>query len=80
MMYVFVLWFGTETTIAWRRIEMLMNERRESAQIIQFPLNARINARHMERAAEIGDRMVEALEPAWYHSEAVREPSNQPKH
>lgn len=78
-MYAF-MWFVTEATIARRRFEMLVNEKRESAQIIQFPLNARTNARRLERAVELDNRMVEALEPAWYHTEAMREPTNQPKH
>lgn len=59
---------------------MRVNEKRESAQIIQFPSNARIMARRLERAVELDNRMVEALEPAWYHTDAMREPTNQPKH
>ena len=59
---------------------MLMNEKREGAQIIQFPTSARTAARRMERTVELDNRMVEALEPAWYHVDAMREPANQPKH
>lgn len=59
---------------------MLVNEKRESAQIIQFPLDARMNARRLERAFDPDNRMIEALEPAWYHTDAMREPSDPSKH
>lgn len=59
---------------------MLMNEKRESAQIIQFPTNARILARHQKLAEVLDNRMIEALEPAWYHVDAMHEAEKQPKH
>ena len=61
---------------------MVVNEKREGAQIIQFPLNARIKARHQEMAEAMDARMDEALDPAWYHGEAMREPdaAAKPKH
>lgn len=61
---------------------MLMNEKREGAQIIQFPTSARMLARRLDRAEEADTRMIEALEPAWYHTDAMRETTapGQPKH
>jgi hypothetical protein len=59
---------------------MMVNEKRESAQIIQFPTNARMAARRDQMAAQLDNRMIEALEPAWYHVDAMRETTNQPKH
>jgi hypothetical protein len=67
-------------TNAWRRFEMMVNEKRESAQIIQFPTNARMIARREELAMQLDNRMIEALEPAWYHVDAMRETTPQPKH
>ena len=61
-------------------LKMMMNEKRESAQIIQFPTNARMAARRDQMAAQLDNRMIEALEPAWYHVDAMRETPNQPKH
>jgi hypothetical protein len=57
---------------------MQMNEKRESAQIIPFPTNARMIARREQVADQPGNRMIEALEPAWYHTDAMRE--DQSKH
>jgi len=59
---------------------MMVNEKRESAQIIQFPTNARMIARREELAMQLDNRMIEALEPAWYHVEAMRETTPRPKH
>lgn len=61
---------------------MRLNEKRESAQIIQFPLNRRFEARHQEAAQTIDPRIAAALDPAWYHMEAMDEPapSKPPKH
>ena len=59
---------------------MMMNEKRESAQIIQFPTNARMIARRQQMTEQFDNRMIEALEPAWYHVDAMRETMNQPKH
>lgn len=61
---------------------MRLNEKRESAQIIQFPLNRRFEARGQETAASIDPRIAAALDPAWYHMEAMDEPApaNPPKH
>lgn len=59
---------------------MLMNEKREGAQIIQFPTSARMIARRQQTAEQLDNRMIEALEPAWYHVDAIRETTNQPKH
>ena len=61
-------------------LKMMMNEKRESAQIIQFPTNARMIARREPMAMQLDNRMIEALEPAWYHMDAMRETTNQPKH
>jgi hypothetical protein len=61
---------------------MRMNEKRESAQIIQFPLNRRFETRGQDAAIAIDPRVAAALDPAWYHMEAIDEasPSNPPKH
>lgn len=61
---------------------MMMNEKRESAQIIQFPLNRRFEARMNEPSLAIDARVAAALDPAWYHMEAMDapKPSNTPKH
>jgi hypothetical protein len=66
----------------WSDFEMRLNEKRESAQIIQFPLNRRFEARRQETAQAIDPRVAAALEPAWYHMEAMDEsaPANPPKH
>jgi hypothetical protein len=61
-------------------LKMMLNEKRESAQIIQFPTNASMIARREQLAARRDNRMIEALEPAWYHVDAMRESKNQPKH
>lgn len=61
---------------------MRFNEKRESAQIIQFPLNRRFPARREEMAEAIDPRVAAALDPAWYHMEALDEqvPVHTPKH
>ena len=60
----------------------MMNEKRESAQIIQFPLNRRFEARAIEPSLALDARVAAALDPAWYHMEAMDapKPSNPPKH
>ena len=54
---------------------MIMNEKRPSAVIIEFPLNARLKgAFRREAVAEyIDPRVADALDPAWYHTAAARE-------
>lgn len=66
----------------WSELQMRMNEKRESAQIIQFPLNRRFEALLPEMAQPIDPRVVAALDPAWYHMEAMDAPapSIPPKH
>jgi hypothetical protein len=61
---------------------MRLNEKRESAQIIQFPLNRRFETRGQETASAVDPRVAAALDPAWYHMEAIDEskPTNPPKH
>lgn len=61
---------------------MRLNEKRESAQIIQFPLNRRFEASRQEAAQAIDPRVAAALDPAWYHMEAMDEPApaKPPKH
>lgn len=61
---------------------MRLNEKRESAQIIQFPLNRRFETRQREAAQSVDPRVAAALDPAWYHMEAMDEPApiNPPKH
>jgi len=61
---------------------MRLNEKRESAQIIQFPLNRRFEASRQNVAQPIDPRIAAALDPAWYHMEAIEEPvpGNPPKH
>lgn len=61
---------------------MPLNEKRESAQIIQFPLNRRFEARGQATARAIDPRVAAALDPAWYHMEAIDDPApvNPPKH
>jgi hypothetical protein len=54
---------------------MRMNEKRESAQIIQFPLNRRFEARRPDMTSIIDPRVAAALDPAWYHMEAIDEPA-----
>jgi hypothetical protein len=58
---------------------MRFGERRESAQIIQFPLNRRFEARPQGSDA-IDPRVAAALDPAWYHLEALADPAPTPKH
>ena len=66
----------------WSDFEMRMNEKRESAQIIQFPLSRRFEARQQDAAPVMDARIAAALDPAWYHMEAMdeRTPANPPKH
>jgi hypothetical protein len=66
----------------WSDFEMRINEKRESAQIIQFPLNRRFETRRQEAVPAIDPRVAAALDPAWYHMEAMDEPkpANPPKH
>ena len=61
---------------------MLPNEKRESAQIIQFPLSRRFEAHRPDTALAIDPRIAAALDPAWYHMEAIDElaPAKPPKH
>lgn len=61
---------------------MRVNEKRESAQIIQFPLNRRFEALRPEIAQPIDPRVAAALDPAWYHMEAMdaTTPAMPPKH
>ena len=61
---------------------MRLNEKRESAQIIQFPLNRRFETRRAEMVSTIDPRVAAALDPAWYHMEAMDEqtPAVPPKH
>ena len=61
---------------------MRMNEKRESAQIIQFPLNKRFETQGPEVAQSIDPRVAAALDPAWYHMEAMEAPAPvfPPKH
>lgn len=59
---------------------MRLNEKRESAQIIQFPLNRRLEACQPEAVQAIDPRVIAALDPAWYHMDAMDEPANPPKH
>ena len=61
---------------------MRMNEKRESAQIIQFPLNKRFEACRQDMVSTVDPRVAAALDPAWYHMEAMdeRESANPPKH
>ncbi|RYE43027.1 MAG: DUF2735 domain-containing protein [Hyphomicrobiales bacterium] len=63
----------------WSDIAMLPNEKRESAQIIQFPLNRRFEPRRQDMTQVIDPRIAAALDPAWYHMEAMDE-SKPPKH
>lgn len=51
------------------------NEKRASAQIIQFPLNKRFEARRPEIDPVLDARIAAALDPAWYHLEAIGEPT-----
>jgi hypothetical protein len=66
----------------WSDVEMQLNEKRESAQIIQFPLNRRFETRRPDVAPVMDARVAAALDPAWYHMEAMdeRTPTNPPKH
>jgi hypothetical protein len=62
---------------------MRLNGKRESAQIIQFPLNRRFEMRQPEKVVEaIDPRVAAALDPAWYHMEAIAElaPADVPRH
>jgi len=61
---------------------MLPNEKRESAQIIQFPLNRRFETRRQDVVQTIDPRIAAALDPAWYHMEAIEAPApaKPPKH
>ena len=60
---------------------MRLNEKRESAEIIQFPLNRRFEGRRQETVVAIDPRVAAALDPAWYHMEAIAEPApSTPKH
>ena len=61
---------------------MRLNEKRESAQIIQFPLNGRFEIRRQEAIKAMDPRVLAALDPAWYHMEAIAEPTpaKPPKH
>lgn len=53
---------------------MQMNEKRESAQIIQFPLNRRFEAGRDNMVSTLDPRIAAALDPAWYHMEALEAP------
>jgi hypothetical protein len=66
----------------WSELQMRMNEKRESAQIIQFPFNRRFEARSAEMTQSIDPRVIAALDPAWYHMEAMDTPAPAipPKH
>lgn len=59
---------------------MRLNEKRESAEIIQFPMNRRFEARRQEAVVAIDPRIAAALDPAWYHMEAIDAPAPAPKH
>jgi hypothetical protein len=61
---------------------MRLNEKRESAIIIQFPLNRRFETQRPDVARVVDPRVAAALDPAWYHMEAMDEtkPANPPKH
>lgn len=61
---------------------MRLNEKRESAQIIQFPLNRRFETRRPDVAPVMDPRVAAALDPAWYHMEAIDAPAPviPPKH
>ena len=54
---------------------MRVTEKRESAQIIQFPLNRRFEARRVEVSETMDPRVAAALDPAWYHMEAMEAPA-----
>lgn len=54
---------------------MQMNEKRESAQIIQFPLNRRFDPLREDKASSMDPRVIAALDPAWYHLEAMDGPA-----
>ncbi|MBX9458418.1 MAG: DUF2735 domain-containing protein [Rhizobium sp.] len=60
---------------------MLQNEKRHSAEIIQFPLSRRFETRPAVAQA-IDPRAAAALDPAWYHMEAIvdQPPANPPRH
>ena len=66
----------------WSDFEMRLNEKRESAQIIQFPLNRRFETHRQDVAQPVDPRVAAALDPAWYHMEAIDEPApvKPPKH
>jgi hypothetical protein len=61
---------------------MRLNEKRESAQIIQFPMNRRFEALRQDAVKAMDPRVAAALDPAWYHMEAIAEPTpaKPPKH
>ncbi|MCB1445395.1 MAG: DUF2735 domain-containing protein [Rhizobiaceae bacterium] len=54
---------------------MRLNEKRESAQIIEFPLDRRFPAQRRAMTDTIDPRVAAALDPAWYHMEAMAEPT-----
>lgn len=60
---------------------MLQNEKRPSAQIIQFPIGRRFEAK-ADATQIIDPRVAAALDPAWYHMEAIQDqpPANPHKH
>ena len=66
----------------WSNFEMRLNEKRESAKIIQFPLNRRFETRQPDVTQVVDPRVAAALDPAWYHMEAIDAPAPAvpPKH
>jgi hypothetical protein len=71
--------FQDNTDEDWSDFEMQINEKRESAQIIQFPLNRRFEARRQETDPVMDARVAAALDPAWYHMDAIDD-RTPPKH
>jgi hypothetical protein len=71
-------WIEDNSDHDWSDFEMRLNEKRESAQIIQFPLNRRFETRRQEPVQPIDPRVAAALDPAWYHMEALDEATAKP--
>lgn len=74
--------FRTDSYDDWSDFEMRLNEKRESAKIIQFPLNRRFETHRPDVAQVVDPRAATALDPAWYHMDAIDAPApvNPPKH
>jgi hypothetical protein len=74
--------FEDNSDVDWSDIAMLPNEKRASAQIIQFPVNRRFEARLQDVTQVVDPRVAAALDPAWYHMDAIDAPApaKPPKH